>query len=152
MKAGESFFPTTVSRAMNWAQSKSLWYIPIRGGCCADELLNTQGCRYDFERFGCLEQTEPNQSDLLIVSGLVTDRAAPYLRDLYSKMLLPRYVLALGSCACSGGLFRPECSYTGGTGLDQVIPVDVYVPGCPPRPEAIMHGLITLQEKISGKK
>lgn len=143
---------TTFTRAQQWAQSKSFWYFSIRSGCCADEVLDAKGCRYDLERFGCLERAEPNQADLLIVSGLVTARTAPFVLDIYSKMLTPKYVLAIGACACSGGLFRAQNSYSGSNGLEEIIPVDVHVPGCPPRPEAIMHGLITLQEKISGKK
>jgi NADH-quinone oxidoreductase subunit B len=140
-----NFTTTTFSRAQQWAQSKSFWYFSIRSGCCADEVLDAKGCRYDLERFGCIERTEPNQADLLIISGLITEKMAPFVLDIYSKMLTPKYVLAIGACACSGGLFSKK-------GLDEFIPVDVHVPGCPPRPEAIMHGLITLQEKVSGKK
>jgi NADH-quinone oxidoreductase subunit B len=110
------------------------------------------GSRYDLERFGCLPQVDPRQADLLIVSGMVSYKAAPHLKNLYETMLSPKYVLALGACANCGGPFSPKLSYSVVGGVDQVIPVDVYVPGCPPRPEAIMNGLIALQEKISGQK
>jgi NADH-quinone oxidoreductase subunit B len=110
------------------------------------------GCRYDLERFGCLPQVDPRQADLLIVCGMVSYKAAPHLKSLYDAMLNPKYVLAVGACANCGGPFSPEFSYSAVPGVDQVIPVDVYVPGCPPRPEAIMNGLIALQEKISGQE
>ena len=142
---------TTLGRLLNWARSSSLWYTTTGGGCCADEVLNTVGCRYDLERFGCLPQVDPRQADLLIVSGMVSQKAAPHLRDLYDQMPSPKYVLAVGTCANCGGPFSPEFSYSVVAGVDKVIPVDVYIAGCPPRPEAIMHGLIALQEKISGK-
>ena len=108
------------------------------------------GCRYDLERFGCLPQEDPRQADLLIVSGMVSYQAAIPLRAVYDSMLAPKYVLAIGSCANCGGPFAPECSYSVMPGVDRLLPVDVYVPGCPPRPEAIMNGLIALQEKIRG--
>ena len=145
-----SLYLSTVGKAMRWAQANSLWFTSTGSGCCADELLSTIGCRYDLERFGCVGQSEPSQCDLLIVSGMVSQKAAPYLRELYESMLQPRFVLALGSCASCGGPFAPEYSYAVLPGVDQVVPVDVYVPGCPPRPEAIMNGLITLQQRIAG--
>jgi NADH-quinone oxidoreductase subunit B len=141
---------TTLSRLMGWARSNSLWYLNAAGGCCADELLDAFGCRYDLERFGCLPQPDPRQADLLVISGMVSYRAAPYLKTLYEQMLPPKYVLAIGSCASCGGAFAPEYSYSVVPGAERVVPVDVYVPGCPPRPEAIMNGLIALQEKIRG--
>lgn len=147
-----SFYLSTVGRAMKWAQSRSLWYISTGSGCCADEVLNTMGSRYDLERFGSVQQVDPCQADLLIVCGMVSYKAAPHLKRLYDTMLEPKYVLAIGACANCGGLFSPEFSYSVVAGVDQVIPVDVYVPGCPPRPEAIMNGLIALQEKISGQE
>ncbi len=110
------------------------------------------GCRYDLERFGCLPQVDPRQADLLIVCGMVSYKAMPYLLDFYDKMLSPKYVLAVGSCASSGGPFSPDLSYSVVPGVNAVIPVDVYVPGCPPRPEAVMNGLIALQEKICGQR
>jgi len=148
MKGG--VYLSTVGHMLKWARSRSLWYVSTGAGCCADEVLDSMGARYDLERFGCLPQVDPRQADLLIISGMVSYKAAPHLRALYDNMLSPKYVLAVGSCASCGGPFAPEFSYSVVPGADQVIPVDVYVPGCPPRPEAIMNGLIALQEKICG--
>ncbi|HTL13293.1 MAG TPA: NADH-quinone oxidoreductase subunit NuoB [Bdellovibrionota bacterium] len=148
MKAG--FIATRMERFLGWARASSLWYLAIRTGCCADELLETVGCRYDLERFGCLPVEDPAQADLLIVTGLITRKAAPEIRQVYEAMLSPKYVLAVGACACSGGAFKGPPADTTIEGLHQILPVDVYVPGCPPRPEAIMNGLIALQEKIKG--
>lgn len=145
------FYFSTLGSMLKWARSNSLWYTATTTGCCADEVFNAMGSRYDLERFGCLPQVDPRQSDLLIVTGMVSYKAAPYLKELYDSMLMPKYVLAVGSCANCGGLFGPESSYSVVPGADRVIPVDVYVPGCPPRPESIMNGLIALQEKISGR-
>ena len=146
----QSFYVSTVGKVLSWARAQSLWYISTGSGCCADEVLNTMGCRYDIERFGCLQQVDPRQADLLIVSGMVSYKAAAQLREVYESMPSPKYVLAVGSCANCGGPFAPEFSYSVVPGVDQILPVDVYVPGCPPRPEAIMNGLIALQEKIRG--
>lgn len=147
-----SFYLSTVGKVLSWARSQSLWYTSTGSGCCADELLNTIGARYDLERFGCLPQVDAAQADLLIISGMVTYKAAPYLKTIYDSMLFPKYVLALGSCANCGGLYGPEYSYSVVPGANKIVPVDIYVPGCPPRPEAIMNGLIQLQEKICGNK
>ncbi|MDR3607476.1 MAG: NADH-quinone oxidoreductase subunit NuoB [Oligoflexia bacterium] len=143
-----SFGFSTLQKALSWARSKSLWQISTGAGCCADEVLNAIGARYDLERFGSVAQVDARQSDLLIVNGAISLKAAPYLRALYNEMLEPKYVLAIGSCANGGGLFGPKYSYATTAGANEVVPVDVYVPGCPPRPEAIMNGLIYLQEKI----
>lgn len=145
-----SIYLSTVGRALSWARGKSLWYLNAQGGCCADELLSSMGARYDLERFGCVPQMDPKQADLLIISGAISYKVAPYLRALYDEMLAPKYVLSVGSCANCGGPFAPEFSYCVLPGADQLVPVDVYVPGCPPRPEAIMNGLIALQEKVNG--
>jgi NADH-quinone oxidoreductase subunit B len=147
-----SFYLSTVGKLLKWAQSCSLWYISTGTGCCADEILDALGCRYDLERFGCLPQVDPYHADLLIVSGMVSYKAVPYLKELYDSMLTPKFVLAVGACANCGGPFSPDFSYSVVPGVNQVVPVDVYVPGCPPRPEAIMNGLIALQEKISGQE
>jgi NADH-quinone oxidoreductase subunit B len=140
------------SSLLKWARSNSLWFIEAGPGCCADEVLESIGCRYDLERFGCVPQADPRQADLLIVSGAVSYKSAPHLRAMYDSMLFPKYVLAIGACANCAGAFAPESSYAVVPGVDQIIPVDVYVPGCPPRPEAVMNGLITLQEKIRGQE
>lgn len=150
-RESKGFLLSTIERAMSWARAGSLWYYSVQSGCCADEVLETLGSRYDLERFGCAPQVDPSQADLLFVSGMVSRKAAPHLRELYDQMLEPKYVIALGSCASCGGLFSEDRSYSGLSGVGRIIPVDVHVPGCPPRPEAIMNGLITLQEKIREK-
>lgn len=143
MKALDQF-----TNSLNWSRAKSLWYYPVHTGCCADELLESLGCRYDLERFGCVAQMDPGQADLLIVSGAINRKLSPRLRDLYRAMPAPRYVLAIGACACRGGAFGQKPNDAGVVSVEEIIPVDVFVPGCPPRPEAIMNGLIALQEKI----
>lgn len=148
--ATPTFFRTTMDRALAWARTRSFWYISAGGGCCADEVLNSSACRYDLERFGALEQVDPSQADLLIISGAVSYKAATHLRALYDEMPFPKYVLAIGSCANSGGAFSPDLSYSTVPGAGLILPVDVYVPGCPPRPEAIMNGMIALQDRING--
>ncbi len=145
-----SIYDSTLGRVLRWARYSSFWYISVGGGCCADEPLHTVGCRYDLERFGCVPQSEPRQVDLLIVNGVITYKAAPYLRAFYDQMLAPKYVMSIGSCANCGGPFSSDISYSVVPGINKIIPVDVYVPGCPPRPEAIMNGLLSLQEKIRG--
>ncbi len=141
---------SNIDRVLRWARSSSLWYCSLPGSCCGDEVFHAFGSRYDLERFGAVSQMDPGQADLLMVSGVVTMKAAPHLRALYKSMLEPRYVISVGSCANSGGAFGPNFSYSVLPGVHTIIPVDVYVPGCPPRPEAIMNGLIALQEKIFG--
>ena len=150
VKMGGAFYSTSFSKLLKWAQSRSLWYFSTGSSCCADEVLSSMGCRYDMERFGCLPQHDPRQSDLLIVCGIVSHKSAPHLKQLYEAMLSPKWVLAIGACANGGGAFSPQFSYSVVPGVEQVIPVDVYIPGCPPRPEAIMNGLMALQDKICG--
>lgn len=146
------FYLSTVGKVLNWARAQSLSFVSTGSCCCSAELFETIGCRYDIERFGCLSQADPHQADLLIVSGMVSYKTAKYLRKVYDSMLSPKYVLAVGACANCGGKFAPEFSYSVVPGVDRILPVDVYVPGCPPRPEAIMNGLIALQEKIRGNE
>lgn len=146
--SSQGFYFSGVEKVLGWARSNSLWYMSLSSGCCADEVLQSMGCRYDLERFGCVPQVDPRQADLLILTGVVSYKAAPDLTTLYEQMPSPKYVLAVGACASCGGAFAPEFSYAVVPGADRVIPVDVYVAGCPPRPEAIMNGLIKLQSKI----
>jgi len=117
-----------------WARSQSLWFFLMPASCCADEVTQTMSCRYDLERFGSKQVDTPEEADLLIVQGSINEKMAAALKEIYSAMPGPKYVMAVGSCACGD--------------VDQHIPVDIYVPGCPPRPEAIMSGIIKLQEKI----
>lgn len=140
-----------IEHVLAWARANSFRYYSVANGCCADELFQTWSCRYDLERFGCVPVEDPSQADLLFVHSAINKKAAPELLRLFESMPSPKYVIAVGSCACTGGAFQKESSYSVVQGIDQILPVDVFVPGCPPRPESIMNGLLILQEKIRGK-
>ncbi len=135
-----------VDAVLNWGRTNSLWYLLFGLACCAIELMQTGGPRADLDRFGAVFRATPRQSDLLIVAGTVTLKMAERVRLLYDQMAEPKYVISMGSCSNCGGLF--DLSYSTLAGIDKLIPVDVYVPGCPPRPEALTEGLLVLQEKI----
>jgi len=141
---------TTVDKALNLARANSLWYLLLGLACCSIELMQTGGPRADIDRFGSLFRATPRQSDLLIVAGTVTFKMAPRLKRLYEQMAEPKYVIAMGSCANCGGIFN--LSYSVVNGVDKIIPVDVYLPGCPPRPEALTEALIKVQDKIKREK
>jgi NADH-quinone oxidoreductase subunit B len=141
-----TFIPTVLQDAVNWAQKYSIFTYPFATACCAMEFMSTMGSRYDIARFGAeLPRFSPRQADLLIVIGTITERQAPVLRRVYDQMVDPKWVMAFGVCASTGGFYQ---NYTVTPGADQVIPVDVYVPGCPPRPEQVLDGLMTLQRRI----
>jgi NADH-quinone oxidoreductase subunit B len=139
----------TFAQVANWARSSSLWPLTFGTSCCAIEVMMAAGAsRYDVARFGAeVARPSPRQADLLVVAGTIVKRMAPRLKVLYDQMAEPKYVMATGSCAISGGPFAYH-SYTTLRGIEEVIPVDVYVPGCPPRPEAYLYGLLTLQRLI----
>jgi NADH-quinone oxidoreductase subunit B len=130
-----------------WGRKNSLWPLPYGTACCGIELMSVMGPKYDLARYGAeVVRFSPRQADLLLVAGTITEKMAPVLVQIYEQMLEPKYVMAMGACASSGGFYR---SYHVLQGIHQVIPVDVYVPGCPPTPEAVLDGVMTLQKMIS---
>jgi len=136
---------TSLDKIVNWSRLSSIWPTTFGLACCAIEMMAAGAAHYDFDRFGIIFRGSPRQSDCMIVAGTVTKKMAPVVRRLYDQIPEPRYVVAMGSCACTGGVFR---TYSTVQGCDTFLPVDVYVPGCPPRPETLMEGMMLLQEKI----
>jgi NADH-quinone oxidoreductase subunit B len=137
---------TTLERAVRWAQTKSMWPDQFGLSCCAMEMIAIVGSRYDIARFGMEAfRASPRQADLLIVSGRVAHKMAAPLRQIYDQMLEPKWVIAMGACASSGGMFN---NYAVLQGVDKIVAVDIHVPGCPPRPEALLEGIIRLHEKV----
>jgi NADH-quinone oxidoreductase B subunit len=136
---------TTLDKVVNWSRLSSLWPTTFGLACCAIEMMAAGAAHYDFDRFGIIFRGSPRQSDCMIVAGTVTKKMASVVRRVYDQVPEPRYVVAMGSCACTGGVFR---TYNTVQGCDTFLPVDVYVPGCPPRPETLMEGMMLLQEKI----
>lgn len=146
-EAADNIFITSLDKIYNWSRKNSLWPMGFGLACCAIEMICTAASRYDLARFGMeVFRASPRQADLMIVSGTVTKKMIPIIVRLYNQMPEPRYVLSMGACANGGGPFKE--GYNVLDGVDKLVPVDVYVPGCPPTPQALIYGLITLQEKI----
>jgi NADH-quinone oxidoreductase subunit B len=136
--------------AINWSRNRAMWPMLFGLACCAIEMMSTQASEYDLSRFGMeLMRPSPRQSDLMIVAGRVTRKMAPVLRQLYDQMPDPKWVLSMGDCASCGGVFN---NYAIVQGVDEIVPVDVYVAGCPPRPEQLIHGIMTLHERIKQER
>lgn len=143
---GESWFTTQLDKLAEWGQKNSFWPLPFGTACCAIEFMSTLSSHYDISRMGYeVPRFSPRQSDLMVVAGTVTDKMGPVLKKIYDQMPEPRWVVSMGACACSGGFYR---AYHVMQGIDEIIPVDVYVPGCPPTPEGLMYGILQLKEKI----
>jgi len=141
---------TKIDEMLNWTRKSSLWYMLFGLACCAIEMMQTGGPRSDLDRFGAVPRATPRQSDLMIIAGTLTLKMALRTKVLYDQMPDPKYVISMGSCSNCGGLF--QLAYSVCDGVDKVIPVDVYVPGCPPRPESLTEGLLKLQEKMMQEK
>ena len=147
--ADKGFVVTQVDKVVNWARTGSLWWMTFGHACCAVEMMHASMPRYDLDRFGVMPRASPRQSDLMIVAGTLTNKMAPALRKVYDQMPEPRYVISMGSCANGGGYYH--YSYSVVRGCDKIVPVDIYVPGCPPSAEALLYGIMQLQKKIRNK-
>ena len=143
--ADKGFLVTSSEALVNWARTGSLMWMTFGLACCAVEMMQASMPRYDLERFGIAPRASPRQSDVMIVAGTVTYKMAPHVRRIYDQMAAPKWVIAMGACASTGGMYR---SYAVLQGVDRIIPVDVYVSGCPPRPEALLDALVKLQDKV----
>ena len=147
--SGKGFFATSLEKAVGLARKNSLWPLPFATSCCGIEFMATMGSHYDLARFGSERLSfSPRQSDLLMVMGTIAKKMGPVLREVYIQMAEPKWVIAVGACASSGGIFD---TYSVLQGIDRIIPVDVYVPGCPPRPEQIINGILKIQHLVGNE-
>src|SRR5271170_8328283 len=146
---GAGFFATSLEKVVGLARKNSIWPLPFATSCCGIEFMATMGAHYDLARFGSERPSfSPRQADMLMVMGTIAKKMGPILRQVYEQMAEPRWVISVGACACSGGVFD---TYSVLQGIDKIIPVDVYVPGCPPRPEQILDGIMKLQELVKAE-
>ena len=144
--ASGSYLTTKLETMVNWARGNSLWPLPFGTACCAIEFMSMVSSHYDISRFGAeVVRFSPRQADMMIVAGTIVDKIAPVLKKVYDQMPEPKYVVAMGACATSGGFYR---AYHVVQGIDEIIPVDIWVPGCPPTPDGLMYGILKLKEKI----
>ncbi len=146
---GNGFITTSLDKLVNWSRASSMWPMTFGLACCAIEMMATGAARFDLDRMGILFRASPRQADVIIIAGTVTKKMLPVIKTVYEQMPEPRYVIAMGACASSGGVFD---TYSVVQGIDEVLPVDVYIPGCPPRPEGLLYGLMKLQEKIRSER
>ena len=146
IEQGAGFVITSIDKLVNWARSGSLWPVTLGLACCAIEMMHSSAARYDADRFGVFYRASPRQADVMIVAGTLVNKMAPALRKVYDQMAEPKWVISMGSCANGGGYYHD--SYSVVRGCDQIIPVDIYVPGCTPTAEALLNGIIELQRKI----
>jgi len=150
-QTGGSVMMTTIDDIVNWGRSNSIWPLTFATSCCGIEMMAAGASRHDFARFGIeVYRATPRQADVIVVAGTIVRKMAPVLKRLYDQMADPKYVIAMGACAVSGGPFFYN-TYSVIRGVEHVIPVDVYIPGCPPRPEALLYGVMQLQRKIKGE-
>jgi len=146
VSGGPGFLMTTMAKSASWARTRSMWPATFGLACCAIEMMGTGAAQNDLARFGMeVFRASPRQADLMIVAGRVSQKMAPVLRQVYDQMAEPKWVISMGACASTGGMFN---NYALVQGVDEVVPVDIYVPGCPPGPQSLMHGILTLHDKI----
>lgn len=146
---GDNIITTSLDKIVNWSRKSSIWPMTFGLACCAIEMMATGASHNDLDRFGIIFRASPRQADCIIIAGTVTKKMLPVIKVVYEQMPEPKWVVAMGACACSGGVFD---TYSVVQGIDEALPVDVYIPGCPPRPEALLYGLLKLQDKIWNDK